>query len=99
MDPKVKAQEVRGQVKTTFSEVPQCDLTFSARISVVADGNLALFQLFFCLGTYFFDFASFLGATPQMWEKTIRYSKRKFYVAHLKKIYKKSPRTKKLTRP
>ena len=32
-----------------------------------------------------------------MWEKTIGYSKRKLYVAHLKK--KKSPRTKKLTRP
>ena len=45
MGPKVKDQEVRGQVSTTFSEAHQCDLSYGKRILVVAYGNLTLFQL------------------------------------------------------
>ena len=45
MGPKVKNQEVRGQVNTTFSEAPPSDLTSGETISVIAIGKLALFQL------------------------------------------------------
>ena len=39
-----KDQEVRGQVSTTFSEVPYSGLTVSENIFVVARLKLALFQ-------------------------------------------------------
>ena len=43
--PKVKDQEVRGPVSTTFLEAPPCDLAFGGRILVIAIGKLELFQL------------------------------------------------------
>ena len=45
MGSKVKDQEVRGQVNTSFSEAPPSGLTRGERISVVAAGKLELFQL------------------------------------------------------
>ena len=41
---KVKDQEVRGQISTTFLEAPNYGLTFGERISVVAYSKLAFFQ-------------------------------------------------------
>ena len=55
-----KGQEVRGQVSTTFSEVPNSGLTVDENIFVVAQLKLALFQFqchfFSFINTPFFDF-------------------------------------------
>ena len=51
MDQRVKGQEIRGQVRTTISEVSQFELSFIEKISVVAVSKLALlhFNVFFGL--------------------------------------------------
>ena len=72
MGPKLKDQEVRDQVSTTFSEAPQWDLTSGERISFVAHCILALFQLY-CLflhvRTHFFDFGPVSGCHAPVREK------------------------------
>ena len=72
MGPKLKDQEVRDQVSTTFSEAPQSDLTSGERISFVAHCILALFQLY-CLflhvRTHFFDFGPVSGCHAPVREK------------------------------
>ena len=42
--PVIKNQEVRGQVRITFSEAPNSGLTVSEKSFVVARLKLALFQ-------------------------------------------------------
>ena len=44
--PKVKGQNVRGQVSSLFLEATNWGLTIDARISVLPQFNLALFQLY-----------------------------------------------------
>ena len=54
-----KDQEVRGQVSTTFSEVPNSGLTIYENIFIVARLKLVLFEFqchFFYFHTPFFDF-------------------------------------------
>ena len=85
MGPKFKDQEVRGQVNTTFSEATNWGLIVSERNSVVADGNLALFQCFF-FRTNFFGFVPvFQCHAPKREKKQLNISMKNFQGEILKK--------------
>ena len=72
-DPKLKDQEVRDQVSTTFSEAPQWDLTFGARISLVAHCSLLL------TGTPFSYFWQLFLPTPVSYSYHLLVTSSRYY--------------------
>ena len=71
--PKLKDQQVRDQVSTTFSEAPQWDLTFGVRISLVAHCSLLL------TGTPFSYFWQLFLPTPVSYSYHLLVTSSRYY--------------------
>ena len=98
-----KNQEVRGQVRTTFSEAPNSGLTIDQKIFVVPRLKLVLFKFwchfFFFLNPFFDCGPVFRGDTQPIEKSLLDFQMQNFMLNLLKKNFKNNHYSRSLQDP